>query len=347
MMPLVEPDPRPLSWPGAPSVGPVPAPAIETEGLVKVFGETRAVDGIDLSVPSGTVYGVLGPNGAGKTTMIRVLATLLRPDGGRARVLGHDVATEPDAVRASVSLTGQFASVDEDLSGRENLVLLAKLLGFSRRRGDERAVELLDAFGLLDAGDRLVKEYSGGMRRRLDIAASIVVSPDLLFLDEPTTGLDPRSRNQVWDIVRVLVAEGTTVLLTTQYLDEADQLADRIAIIDHGRVIAEGTTGSLKARVGAGTLHLRLDDPAQRRAAARVLDRSVDDPVQFDSDPAALVVRASGASEVAAAVLELSGAGIGVAELSFGQPSLDEVFLALTGHAADDHAAHATAEDPS
>jgi ABC-2 type transport system ATP-binding protein len=347
MMPLVEPDPRHSSWPGAPSVGPVPAPAIETEGLVKAFGETRAVDGVDLSVPAGTVYGVLGPNGAGKTTMIRVLATLLRPDGGRARVLGHDVATEPDAVRASVSLTGQFASVDEELSGRENLVLLAKLLGFSRRGGDERAVELLDAFGLLDAGDRLVKEYSGGMRRRLDIAASIVVSPDLLFLDEPTTGLDPRSRNQVWDIVRVLVAEGTTVLLTTQYLDEADQLADRIAIIDHGRVIAEGTTGSLKARVGAGTLHLRLDDPTQRPAAARVLDRSVVDPVQFDSDPAALVVRATGASEVAAAVLELSGAGITVAELAFGQPSLDEVFLALTGHAADADHAHANTEDPS
>jgi ABC-2 type transport system ATP-binding protein len=228
--------------------------AIETQGLVKRFGDKTAVDGIDLAVPAGTVYGVLGPNGAGKTTTIRMLATLLRPDGGSARVLGHDVVADANAVRGCVSLTGQFASVDDELTGRENLTLIARLLGFDRRRAEARAGELLDAFGLTESADRLGKTYSGGMRRRLDIASSIVVTPRLLFLDEPTTGLDPRSRNQVWDIVRVLVAAGTTVLLTTQYLDEADQLADRLVIIDHGRVIAEGTPTELKDRVGATTL---------------------------------------------------------------------------------------------
>ena len=239
--------------------------AIEAEGLVKVFGETRAVDGIDLAVRRGTVYGVLGPNGAGKTTTIRMLATLLHPDGGRRGCSATTSSREADAVRASVSLTGQFASVDEELTGRENLMLLGRLLGLGTAGRDARADELLDAFGLTDAADKLVSDYSGGMRRRLDIAASIVVTPELLFLDEPTTGLDPRSRNQVWDIVRVLVAEGTTVLLTTQYLDEADQLAERIAIIDHGRVIAEGTRGELKALVGAG----RAARPRARPRPAR------------------------------------------------------------------------------
>jgi daunorubicin/doxorubicin transport system ATP-binding protein len=314
--------------------------AIETEGLVKVFGETRAVDGINLAVPAGTVYGVLGPNGAGKTTTIRMLATLLRPDAGRAVVLGHDVVSEPDAVRALVSLTGQFASMDEELTGRENLVLLGRLLGLSRRATRERAGELLDAFGLADAADRLVKEYSGGMRRRLDIAASIVVTPDLLFLDEPTTGLDPRSRNQVWEIVRVLVAEGTTVLLTTQYLDEADQLAHRIAIIDHGRVIAEGTSGELKALVGSGSVHVRVHDLHQRAAAAGIIARVLGHDVQLEPDPAALSVRAADPELVAGALAALARAGIAVAEFSLGQPSLDEVFLALTGHPAE-----ASAED--
>src|ERR687889_1884456 len=245
--------------------------AIEASGLVKSFGDNRAVDGVDLTVPAGTVYGVLGPNGAGKTTVVRMLATLLRPDGGSARVLGHDVVREADAVRSRVSLTGQFASVDEDLTGLENLVLIARLLGYSRKHSRVRASELLDAFSLAEAADRQVKKYSGGMRRRLDIAASIVVTPDLMFLDEPTAGLDPRSRNQVWDIVRALVAGGTTVLLTTQYLDEADQLADGIAVIDHGKVIAEGTPGQLKASVGSGALHVRLLDPQQRAEAERVL----------------------------------------------------------------------------
>jgi ABC-2 type transport system ATP-binding protein len=309
--------------------------AIETEGLVKVFGETRAVDGIDLAVRTGTVFGVLGPNGAGKTTTIRMLATLLRPDAGSARVLGYDVVHDADAVRASVSLTGQFASVDEELTGRENLVLLGRLLGFSRRHAASRTGELLEAFGLGDAADRLVKEYSGGMRRRLDIAASIVVTPPMLFLDEPTTGLDPRSRSQVWDIVRALVASGTTVLLTTQYLDEADQLADRIAIIDHGKVIAEGTSGELKSSIGAGSLHVRLRDPHQRTAAERILSRSLGAAVKLESDPAALSALTADTERVAAALAELSRGGVTVDEFALGQPSLDEVFLALTGHPAE------------
>ena len=283
--------------------------AIEAHGLAKAFGETKAVDGIDLAVRRGTVYGVLGPNGAGKTTMIRILATLLKPDRGTAKVLGHDVVAEPEAVRAGVSLTGQFASVDEELTGRENLVLLGRLLGFDKKAAGERGTELLDAFGLTEAADRLVREYSGGMRRRLDIAASIVVTPPLLFLDEPTTGLDPRSRNQVWDIVRTLVAEGTTVLLTTQYLEEADQLADRIAIIDHGRVIAEGTSAELKALVGTSTLHVAIDDPSRTAEAEQIL-----------SDALAALARD----------------GIDVTELALRHPSLDEVFLSLTGHPAED-----------
>jgi ABC-2 type transport system ATP-binding protein len=313
--------------------------AIETEGLVKAFGTTRAVDGIDLAVRPGTVYGVLGPNGAGKTTTIRMLASLLRPTAGSARVLGHDVVHEAEIVRSKVSLTGQFASVDDELTGHENLVLLGRLFGFDRALANGRAGELIDAFGLTDARDRLVKDYSGGMRRRLDIAASIVVTPELLFLDEPTTGLDPRSRNQVWEIVRVLVASGTTVLLTTQYLDEADQLADRIAIIDHGRVIAEGTSGELKALVGSGTLRVRLLDPSRRDDAASVLARVLGVAPQHDGDPAALSARTDGTDTdaVSAALTALKDGGIAVVEVALGQPTLDEVFLTLTGHPAEDH----------
>jgi len=309
--------------------------AIETEGLVKTFGETRAVDGIDLGVKAGSVFGVLGPNGAGKTTTIRMLATLLQPTAGSARVLGHDIVGEADIVRGLVSLTGQFASVDEELTGRENLILLARLLGFSRGPAGERSAELLEAFGLTEAADRLVSTYSGGMRRRLDIASSIVVTPDLLFLDEPTTGLDPRSRNQVWDIVRILVAAGTTVLLTTQYLDEADQLADRIAIIDHGRIIAEGTSAELKASVGTGALHVRLHDPGARAEAERVLAATLGVTIERDTDPAALIARGATPDRIAVGLAELVNAGITVEEFALGQPSLDEVFLSLTGHPAE------------
>jgi ABC-2 type transport system ATP-binding protein len=309
--------------------------AIEATGLVKSFKDTRAVDGVDLAVRRGSVYGVLGPNGAGKTTTIRMLATLLRPDAGQARVLGHDVVRDADVVRGIVSLTGQLASVDDDLTGRENLVLLARLLGLKRPAAKARAEELLDAFGLVDAAERLVKNYSGGMRRRLDIAASIVVTPQLMFLDEPTTGLDPRSRNQVWDIIRALAAAGTTILLCTQYLDEADQLAEGIAVIDHGRVIAEGTPGQLKASVGSGALHVRLLDPEQRPDAERVLARELS-VVHAEPDPAALSAPCADGNRGAEVVAELARAGIGVASFTLGQPSLDEVFLALTGRPAEE-----------
>ncbi|MFE2975031.1 ATP-binding cassette domain-containing protein [Streptomyces sp. NPDC059258] len=311
--------------------------AIETTGLVKVFGDNRAVDGIDLAVPTGTVYGVLGPNGAGKTTAVRMLATLLRPDGGSARVFGKDVVKDADAVRSRVSLTGQYASVDEDLTGAENLVLLGRLLGHSKPAARDRAAQLLDGFGLSEAADKQVKNYSGGMRRRIDIAASILNTPDVLFLDEPTTGLDPRSRNQVWDIVRAVVDHGTTVLLTTQYLDEADQLASRIAVIDHGKVIAEGTKGELKASVGSGTVHLRLRDADRRAEAQQVLALALDAEVQLDADPVALTARVDGqsteqgaAEQAGRALAELARCGITVDNFSLGQPSLDEVFLALT-----------------
>ncbi|ELY99358.1 ATP-binding cassette domain-containing protein [Natrialba asiatica] len=304
--------------------------AIETTGLVKHFGETKAVDGIDLAIPAGGIYGLLGPNGAGKTTVIRMLATLLQPDAGTARVFGHDVATDGDAVRRRVSMTGQFASVDEDLTGRENLVLLARLLGYSRAQAAERTSELIDAFGLTEASTRQVKTYSGGMRRRLDIAASIVVTPDLLFLDEPTTGLDPRNRNQVWDIIRALVANGTTVLLTTQYLDEADQLADRIAVIDEGRIIAEGTPGELKASVGSGVLSVRLHDAERRDAARDVLASVLDAPVELESDPAALSARIEDPDRVTQALDALAESRIEVSEFTLGQPSLDEFFLEVT-----------------
>ena len=309
--------------------------AIEANGLVKAFGDVCAVDGVDLAVRRGSVYGVLGPNGAGKTTTIRMLATLIPPDAGSARVMGHDIVREAEAVRGVISLTGQMASVDEALTGRENLILLGRLLGLKRPAAKDRATELLDAFGLSEAAGRLVKNYSGGMRRRLDIAASIVITPELMFLDEPTTGLDPRSRNQVWDIIRALVAEGTTILLCTQYLEEADQLAEGIAVIDQGKVIAEGTPAQLKASVGSGTLHVRLLDPEQRPEAEQVLSRQVGS-VTLDSDPAALTASCSDADLAAVALSELGRSGVRIAGFSVGQPSLDEVFLALTGHPAEE-----------
>ena len=310
-------------------------PAIETRNLQKTFGKTHAVNGVDLQVARGAVYGLLGPNGAGKTTTIRVLATLLMPDGGSAQVLGHDVVQEAAQVRAKVSLTGQFASVDEDLTGHENLVLVARLWGFAWSSARARAKELLDAFGLAEAAGRQVRTYSGGMRRRLDIAASLVVRAELLFLDEPTTGLDPRSRNQVWDIVRATAAEGTTVLLTTQYLEEADRLADRLAVIDHGRLIAEGTSRELKESCGERTLHVRIND-AGRRAVAEAVLKQVLGNVHDGDDPAALAAKVAREELVPQALAALAAQGVTVAEFALAQPSLDDVFFALTGHAAEE-----------
>jgi ABC-2 type transport system ATP-binding protein len=312
--------------------------AIETSNLAKAFGETPAVDGVDLAVEPGSVYGFLGPNGAGKTTTIRILATLLTPDSGTARVFGHDVVTEADEVRSRVSLTGQFASVDKDLTGLENIVLLSRLQGYSRKQAKVRAGELLEALGLTKAAALQVRKFSGGMRRRLDIAASVIVTPQLLFLDEPTTGLDPRSRYQVWEMVRDIVATGTTVLLTTQYLDEADQLADRIAVIDNGKVIAEGTSDSLKSSIGSGALRVRLSQPDQRPAARQALSQALDTPVQLESDPATLSVRVTDPSASTTALAELSRSGIALADYALSQPTLDEVFMALTGHTADQEA---------
>jgi ABC-2 type transport system ATP-binding protein len=314
-----------------------PPLAVEATGLVKHFTSgkktTKAVDGVDLTIPTGSVFGLLGPNGAGKTTVVRMLATLLRPDGGTARVLGHDVAQDADAVRAAVGLTGQYASVDEDLTGTENLLMLARLYGFRGTAATRRVANLLEAFSLTDAGPRQVKTYSGGMRRRIDLAASLVLSPRVLFLDEPTTGLDPRSRNQVWDIVRVLVDDGATVLLTTQYLEEADQLADRIGVIDHGKLIAEGTSSELKRSVGQGAVDLRLADATQRAEAAAVMQRVLGTEPTMPTDPYALSARVpdDGAHLVAQVLPALGDAGIAVPEFSLGQPSLDEVFLTLTG----------------
>src|SRR5262245_9222598 len=315
--------------------------AIEAERLEKRFDGKRALAGMDLAVAAGTVYGLLGPNGAGKTTTVRILATLLAPDGGRARVAGHDVASEPRSVRRAIALAGQAASVDEDLTGRENLVFLGRLAGLSRATAEARAGGLLAAFGLEEAAARQAKVYSGGMRRRLDLAASLTVAAEVYFLDEPTTGLDPASRAQVHQIIRSLAAGGATVLLTTQHLDEADQLAARIAVIDHGTVIAEGTPGQLKAAAGAGTLRIRLADPAQRPKARSALTRLLEVSVHDGADAAELTAQIPAAGsgrpasgQAAAAVAELAWAGITIGGFALGQPSLDEVFLALTGQPA-------------
>ncbi|MGI5414488.1 ATP-binding cassette domain-containing protein [Actinomadura luteofluorescens] len=306
--------------------------AVETSGLVRTFGETRAVNGVDLAVPTGIVHSLLGPNGAGKTTLLRILTTLLRPTEGTARVLGHDVVREADAVRSRVSVTGQSTSIDEDLTGRENLAMVGRLLGHRGAAARQRADDLVDAFELSEVADRPVKTCSGGERRRIDIAASIIVTPDLLFLDEPTTGLDPRARNQVWDIIRTLVAGGTTVLLTTQYLDEADRLSDRVAVLDHGKVIAEDAPGRLKSQIGTGALKLRLQDPGQRARAEEMLSRTLAVEPGADSDPHRLSVRVTDAQQAARAVTALADAGIALDDFSMAQSSLDDVFLALTGH---------------
>ena len=309
--------------------------AVFAEGLSKQYGETRALDGFDLTVPEGTVCGLLGPNGAGKTTAVRILSTLLRPDGGRAEVAGLDVVRRAEEVRYKVGLAGQHAAVDEILTGRQNLVMFGRLYHLGAREALRRADELLEHFGLTEAAGKQAKHYSGGMRRRLDLAASFILSPQVLFLDEPTTGLDPCGRNEVWEAVRSLVAGGATVLLTTQYLDEADQLADRIAVIDRGKVIAEGTPSELKASVGSGALHVRLRDPEDRPDAERVLSRALGVPVHLESDAAALSARVSDPERVAHALAELSRSGISLIDFALGQPSLEEVFLALTGHPAE------------
>ena len=310
------------------------ATAIETAGLTKSFGRTRALEGVDLQIRKGSVYGLLGPNGAGKTTTIRVLTTLLKPDAGKASVLGHDVVHQAAAVRQKVSLTGQYASVDEDLTGHENMILVGRLIGLSWRQARERATELLEAFGLAEASRRQVRTYSGGMRRRIDIAASLVATPDVLFLDEPTSGLDPRSRNQVWDIVRAIAAEGTTVLLTTQYLEEADRLAERLAVIDKGRLIAEGTSRELKASVGGSAIHVRLRRPEQQTEAKGLIMSTLGNGILPTADVAMVSARIADAGQAAEILTALGQKGIAVAEFSLGTPTLDDVFFALTGHAA-------------
>lgn len=315
--------------------GQQPALAISTRGLAKSFGTLRAVDGIDLDVPRGMIFAILGPNGAGKTTLMRMLATLTKPDAGTATVMGHDLVSAPQAVRGSIAMTGQFASLDEDLTGRENLVLISRLWGFRGGQAKARADELLAAFDLADAAGKQVKDYSGGMRRRLDIAASLIVTPGVLFLDEPTTGLDPKARQGVWRIIRALAATGVTVLLTTQYLDEADQLAARIVVIDHGRKIAEGTSRELKAATGSGFLHIALAAPNQIDQAERLLAEKLDGTVQRGVEGGRLSVMAGSAQAASEALAALIEAGIEPADFSMGSPSLDEVFFALTGGPAD------------
>ncbi|GAA4419724.1 daunorubicin resistance protein DrrA family ABC transporter ATP-binding protein [Actinokineospora soli] len=302
--------------------------AIEAEGLVKRFGATTALDGVDLAVPAGKVLGVLGPNGAGKTTAVRVLATLLRPDAGTAKVGGYDVVAQATAVRSLIGLTGQYASVDEDLSGTENLVLIGRLLGLPDPRA--RAAELLARFELSDAAGRAVKTYSGGMRRRVDLAASLVGRPEVLYLDEPTTGLDPHSRNEVWGIVRGLVDDGVTVLLTTQYLDEADKLADLVTVFDHGRVIATGTPHELKRKTGAQSMQVRPTLAADVPAVAAVLAALTGTDPHIDPDTNLLTVPVADPVLLSTVVRKLDEAGITADELALRLPSLDEVFLSLT-----------------
>ncbi len=304
--------------------------SIEVRGLVKAFGDVRALDGVDLTVPAGSVLGVLGPNGAGKTTAVRVLSTLTRPDAGSARVLGLDVVAQAGEVRERIGLTGQYAGLDHDLTGEQNLVLIARLLGASRPRAKARAAELLERFDLVHAAGRAAGEYSGGMRRRLDLAASVVRRPEVLFLDEPTTGLDPKSRNGLWDVVRDLVAEGTTVLLTTQYLEEADQLADAIAVIDTGRVIASGAPSELKQMVGGPVLRLRPVRAEALAPLAELADRVIGAETKLEEGAAAVPVAHAG--QAAAIVAQVARTGIDLVSFGVDEPTLDEVFLALTGH---------------
>lgn len=305
--------------------------AICTRGLAKHFGEVRAVQGIDLDVRRGSIFALLGPNGAGKTTLLRMLTTLTAPSGGTARVMGHDLLADPGAVRRVISMTGQFSSLDEDLTGRENMVMLSRLWGLGWSASRARADELLDAFDLSEAAGRQVKFYSGGMRRRLDIAASLVVTPGLLFLDEPTTGLDPSARKNVWQRLRGLASSGVTILLTTQYLEEADQLADRIAVIDHGRKIAEGTSRELKAATGSGVLHVTPADPSRLQEAHAILAAQLGTTVRHSVEGASISAMAGTDAAALDAVAALHAAGIRLTDFAMGQPSLDEVFFSLTG----------------
>ncbi len=307
-----------------------PPLAVSAHGLRKRFGDLAAVDGIDLAVPRGMIFAILGPNGAGKTTLMRMLATLIRPDAGTATVMGHNLMNEPAAVRAAIAMTGQFASLDEDLTGSENLLLLARLWGFRGKAARQRAAALLQAFDLAAVGSKQVKTYSGGMRRRLDIAASLIVTPGVLFLDEPTTGLDPNARQGVWRMIRALADSGVTILLTTQYLEEADQLAERIAVIDHGRKIAEGTSRDLKAATGSGYLHVALADPGRLEAAVLLLEAGTGDRVQRSAEGIRLSIKVGSAAAGQALIAALIADGIEPADFSLGQPSLEEVFFALT-----------------
>jgi ABC-2 type transport system ATP-binding protein len=319
------------------------APAITVRGLVKSFGDVKALAGVDLDVTRGTVLGLLGPNGAGKTTFVRVLTTLLRADGGTASVLGLDVIEDAAELRQQIGLAGQYAAVDENLTGLENLVMVGRLYGMSRRKASARGKELLASFDLEDAAKRPVKTYSGGMRRRLDLGAALVAKPPVLFLDEPTTGLDPRSRLAMWEVIESLVSEGTTVLLTTQYLEEADRLADTIAVVDHGLVIAQGTSDQLKDRVGGERLEVTLEDGASYEDAVRALAPMAEDPPSRDGGLVTMSVRQRHGT-IVEAVRRLSDAGVDVEDLAIRRPTLDDVFLTLTGHAAEESAAEANAE---
>ncbi|MDX6742379.1 ATP-binding cassette domain-containing protein [Actinocorallia sp. A-T 12471] len=320
--------------------------AVRAEGLIKDFGDFRGVDGIDLHVRQGEIFGVLGPNGAGKTTTLRMLATLLPIDGGRAEIFGVDVRKEPHRIRQLVGVTGQYASVDEDLTARENLWLFARLQGLPSARAKAIAGDLLDRFGLQEAAERPLAQFSGGMRRRLDLASSLITRPPLIFLDEPTTGLDPRTRGQMWDTIRELVTDGSTILLTTQYLDEADQLADRVAVIDRGRKVAEDTPDALKTQVGDSTLQLRLADGADTGLAAHVVRRLLGEEPVLTPESGLMNVALPDPNRAADVLIGLREAGLSIASVSVAKPTLDEVFLTLTGHGADEPKSGDKADEP-